>query len=88
MSDEPVDDISALRNAAVTDVLGAHLFGLIQLAAVRLGESPPRLEDAALVIDVAAALVAAGGERLCEHRELYRNALAEIQQVYVRASAP
>jgi hypothetical protein len=28
----------------------------------------------------------AGGERLGEHVDLYRNALAEVQQVYVRAA--
>jgi hypothetical protein len=29
--------------------------------------------------------VNAGGERLGEHVELYRSALAEVQQAYVRA---
>ena len=32
-------------------------------------------------------MVNAGGERLGEHVDLYRSALAELQQAYVRAVA-
>ena len=83
----PVDEIAELRATPVTDVLATHIFYLIQLAAVHLADTPPRLENASLVIDVVSAMLDAGGERLGEHVALYRNALAEVQQVYVRASA-
>ena len=33
-------------------------------------------------------MLQAGGERLGEHVALYRNALAEVQQLYVRAASP
>jgi hypothetical protein len=33
-------------------------------------------------------MLQAGGDRLGEHVALYRNALAEVQQLYVRAAAP
>jgi len=33
------------------------------------------------------AIVREGGDRLGAHVDLYRNALAEVQQVYVRATA-
>ena len=76
-----------LRDTPVETILANHLFVLLQVAALRLGEEPPRLDAARLVIDTVAAVVGAGGERLGEHAELYRQALAELQQAYVRAAA-
>ncbi|HEV2428217.1 MAG TPA: hypothetical protein VGS61_08360 [Acidimicrobiales bacterium] len=82
------DEAAELRDAPVEIVLGAHVLGLLRLAAVHLAATPPELEPARLAIDVVGAMVAAGGERLGEHVDLYRQALAEVQQVYVRAAAP
>ena len=82
----PLDEIAELRATPVTDVLATHIFYLIQLAAVHLADTPANLPSASLVIDVVAAMLEAGGDRLGEHVTLYRNALAEVQQVYVRAS--
>jgi len=80
-------EIDYLRSTPVETVLGNHFFVLLQLAAVHLASTPPDLEAAQLVIDTVAAMLQAGGERLGEHVALYRNALAEVQQVYVRAAA-
>jgi hypothetical protein len=80
------EGIEFLRSTPVEAILGNHIFHLIQLAAVHLSAAPPHLDQARLSIDVAAAMVQAGGERLGEHVGLYRNALAEVQQVYVRAT--
>lgn len=82
------DEIELLRSTPVETVLGNHIFHLIQLAAVHLAGEPPSLEAAQLTIDVVAAIITTGGERLGEHVGLYRSALAEVQQVYVRAAAP
>jgi len=82
------EEIEILRSTPVETVLGNHIFHLIQLAAVHLAAEPPSLEAAQLTIDVVAAIINTGGERLGEHVALYRNALAEVQQVYVRAAAP
>jgi hypothetical protein len=83
------DEVAYLRSTPVETVLGNHFFVLLQLAALQLSSTPPNLPGAGLVIDTIAAMLAAGGERLGEHVELYRNALAEVQQLYVRAaSAP
>jgi len=94
VSDEPADadfneaeEIAYIRTTPVETILGNHLFVLIQVAALRLSESPANLEAAALVIDIVAAMVNAAGDRLGEHVDLYRNALAEVQQAYVRASS-
>ncbi len=82
-----VAEAAYLRDTPVETILANHLFVLLQVAALRLGEEPPRLEAARLVIDTVAAMVGAGGERLGEHADLYRQALAELQQAYVRAAA-
>jgi hypothetical protein len=83
------DEIAYLRSTPVETVLGNHFFVLLQLAALQLSLTPPNLPGAQLVIDTIAAMLQAGGERLGEHVALYRNALAEVQQLYVRAaSAP
>jgi hypothetical protein len=94
MNDQPetsenvsdTEQIEMLRSTPVEVVLGNHIFHLVQLAAVHLASSPPQLAEAQLTIDVVAAMLKAGGDRLGEHVDLYRNALAEVQQVYVRAA--
>jgi len=80
------DEIELLRSTPVETILGNHIFHLIQLAAVHLASTPPQLASAQLSIDVVSAMVSTGGERLGEHVELYRNAIAEVQQVFVRAA--
>jgi hypothetical protein len=80
------EEINYFRETPVETVLGNHVFVLLQLAAVRLAENPPDLGGAQLVIDTLAAMISAGGNRLGEHVDLYRSALAEVQQVYVRAT--
>lgn len=93
MTDQPNDEslneseeIAYLRSTPVETVLGNHFFVLLQLAALQLSAIPPDLPGAQLVIDTIAAMLRAGGDRLGEHVELYRNALAEVQQLYVRAA--
>jgi hypothetical protein len=90
-ADQPTDEseeIAYLRSTPVETVLGNHFFVLLQLAALQLSSTPPDLSGAQLVIDTIAAMLQAGGERLGEHVALYRNALAEVQQLYVRAASP
>jgi hypothetical protein len=81
------EEITYFRDTPVEVILANHIFVLLQVAAVHLADTPADLTSAQLVIDTLAAMLAAGGERLGEHVELYRNALAEVQQVYVRAAA-
>jgi hypothetical protein len=81
------EEIAFLRETPVELILGNHLFVLFQVAALRLAEVPPNLDAAQLVIDTVDAIVGATGERLGEYAEIYRNALAEVQQAYVRAKA-
>ena len=82
------EEIKYFRETPVETVLGNHVFVLLQVAAVHLAETPPDLVGAQLVIDTVGAMLGAGGTRLGEHVELYRSALAEVQQVFVRAAQP
>jgi hypothetical protein len=84
---DEAQEIAYLHETPVETILGNHLFVLLQLAALRLAETPPNLPAAQLVIDTVAAMLSAGGDRLGEHVDLYRSALAEVQQAYVRAKA-
>ena len=81
-SPDEVDEIELLRETPVELILGNYVFHLIQLAAVHLAATP-----AQLTIDVVAAILKAGDDRLGENVALYRSALAEVQQVYVRAAS-
>jgi hypothetical protein len=80
------EEIAYLRETPVETVLGNHFFVLLQLAALQLSATPANLPGAQLVIDTIAAMLQAGGGRLGEHVELYKNALSEVQQLYVRAA--
>lgn len=79
-------ELDYLRDTPAHELLANHFFVLAQWAAVHLASSPTDLVGAQLVIDVMTAMLDAGHERLGENLSLYRSALAEIQQVYVRAS--
>lgn len=80
------EEIDFLRTTPVETLLGNHIFHLIQLAAVHLASTPPNLDAARLTIDVTKAMIDTGDERLGEHVSLYRSALAEVQQLFVRAA--
>jgi hypothetical protein len=79
-------ELTYLRETPAEALLANHFFVLAQWAAVHLASSPADLVGAQLVIDVMAALLDSGEERLGPNLSLYRTALAEIQQVFVRAS--
>jgi hypothetical protein len=85
-SAEEADELEMLRATPVELILGNYIFHLIQLAAVHLASTPADLSQAQLIIDIVAAILKAGDERLGENVNLYRSALAEVQQVYVRAA--
>jgi hypothetical protein len=93
-----VDDSTALSDAqeALEDarrriaevpaqvVVVNHLMGLYELAAIHLSSVPPKLDEASLAIDALAALVEKLGDRLGEETATMRDALSNIQMVYVQ----
>jgi len=79
-------ELDYLRTTPVETILANHLFVLLQLGAIHVAATPPNLASAKLVIDTISAMVTSVGNRLGEHNALYKSALAELQQAYVRAS--
>jgi hypothetical protein len=61
-----------------------HLMGLYELAAIHLSSVPPKLGEASLAIDALAALVEKLGDRLGEETSTMRDALSNIQMVFVQ----
>ena len=68
-------------------VVANHCYGLFELAAVYLSQSPPLLEPARLAIDSLGCLVDGLGERLGEAHPTLSDALAQIRLAYVQMDA-
>jgi hypothetical protein len=68
-------------------VVANHCYGLFELAAVYLSQSPPLLPAAQLAIDALGCLVDGLGERLGEVRGSLQEALAQIRLAFVELSA-
>ena len=73
-----------IADAPAQVVVVNHLMGLYELAAIHLSAVPPKLDDASLAIDALAALVDKLGDRLGDDIETMRDALANIQMVFVQ----
>lgn len=73
-----------IAEAPAQVVVVNHLMGLYELAAIHLSAVPPKLDDASLAIDALAALVDKLGDRLGDDIETMRDALANIQMVFVQ----
>jgi len=83
---DPENELQYLLDTPADAILANHFFVLAHWAAAHLATTPPDLAGAQLVIDTMSAMLNAGGERLGPNAPLYRNAVAEIQQVFVRAA--
>lgn len=64
-------------------VVANHAIGLFQLAALHLNQERPNLEQTQLAIDALGAIVDRLGDRLGEHEQVLRDALAQLQMAYV-----
>jgi hypothetical protein len=76
-----------LAATPVVDLVANHAIGLWQVAVLHLvpeGDEPPRLTQAALAIDALAGIVDALGDRLDQHAEPLRDALAQLRVAYVQ----
>ncbi len=73
-----------IAEAPAQVVVVNHLMGFYELAAIHLSSVPPKLDDASLAIDALAALVEKLGDRLGEDISTMRDALSNIQMVYVQ----
>lgn len=77
----------AQRQIAATPaahIVATHAAGLYELAAIKLGQEPPMLDDARLAIDALAALLDACADRLGDDGGSLRDALRNLQIAFVQ----
>lgn len=75
-----------LRTPA-TVVVANHCIGLVELAALHLGQQPPGLADAQVAIDALGGILDGVGERMGENGAALRQALNQMRMAYVEAKA-
>src|SRR5687768_8916884 len=64
-------------------VVANHCIGLVELAALHLGQNPPNLADAQIAIDALAGILDALGPRMGENAPPLRQALNQMRMAYV-----
>jgi hypothetical protein len=76
-----------LAATPVVDILANHAVGMWQLAVLHLTPeegASPNLDEASLAIDALAALVETLGDRLGQHADPLRDALAQLRLAFVQ----
>ena len=68
-------------------VVANHCIGLVELAALHLGQNPPNLADAQIAIDALAGILDALGSRMGENAPPLRQALNQMRMAFVEAKA-
>jgi hypothetical protein len=68
----------------VAEVLTSYLTRFFDLALIYLDATPPRFNDAAVVIESFRAVLDTVGGDLGEHEPVLRQALAQAQMVFVK----
>jgi hypothetical protein len=76
-----------LADAPADVVVANHCYGLFELAAVYLSQTPPRLDQARVAIDALGMLVDGLGSRLGPQAVSLQQALAQIRLAYVQMDA-
>ena len=66
-------------------VVANHCIGLIELAALHLGQNPPHLADAQVAIDALAGILDAVGARLGDNGPALNQALTQMRMAFVEA---
>lgn len=66
-------------------VVANHCIGLVELAALHLGQSPPHLAEAQVAIDALAGMIEAVGARMGENGPPLRQALNQMRMAYIEA---
>ena len=75
-----------LRTPAAV-VVTNHCIGLLELAALHLGQEPPHLAEAQVAIDALAGILDAVGPRLGENGPALAQALTQMRMAFVEAKA-
>ena len=76
-----------LAGAPAEVVVANHCYGLFELAAVYLSQTPPLLSQAQLAIDALGLMVEGLGDRLGESQASLQEAVAQVRLAYVQLHA-
>ena len=76
-----------ILSAPAAQFVTNHVVGFYELAAIHLGQPEPDLDEARLAIDAMAAVLDATEDRLGEDGARYRDALTQLQMVFVQVGA-
>lgn len=68
-------------------VVANHCIGMVELAALHLGQDPPNLADAQIAIDALAGVLDGVGPRMGENGPPLRQALNQMRMAFVEAKA-
>ncbi len=89
MDDELQAELAAMQQQMLRTpaaiVVANHCIGLVELAALHLGQSPPNLADAQVAIDALAGMIDAVGPRMGENGAPLRQALNQMRMAYIEA---
>ena len=89
LSEEEMRELMAMQQQMLQTpaaiVVANHCIGLIELAALHLGQDPPHLADAQVAIDALAGMIDAVGPRLGENAPPLRQALNQMRMAYIEA---
>jgi hypothetical protein len=68
-------------------VVANHCIGLVELAALHLGQNPPNVADAQVAIDALAGILDAVGSRMGENGPPLRQALNQMRMAFIEAKS-
>lgn len=66
-------------------VVANHCIGMVELAALHLGQNPPNLADAQIAIDALAGILDSVGSRMAENGPPLRQALNQMRMAFIEA---
>jgi len=97
LASEGISDEEAQRRIALMQeqlastpaevIVANHCYGLFELAAIYLSQTPPMLFQARLAIDALGYVVEGLGPRLGQHTEELNAGLAQVRMAYVQIQA-
>jgi len=92
--DEPMDEEMRAEILAMQEqmlrtpaaiVVANHCIGLVELAALHLGQNPPNLADAQVAIDALGGMLGAVGPRMGENGPPLGQALNQMRMAFIEA---
>lgn len=73
-----------LAKTPASVVVGNHVMGLYELAAIHLSQQPPNFSEATVAIDAMTAVIERLPGRLGDNEQVLRDALSQLQLAFVQ----